>query len=407
MRVPFLFAALLAMSACTGMPGAPADLTSVTITAEVPNGTGPVYLSGNLESLGPWAPDALPMSGEGRIRKVSVSVPYGHTLEYKFTLGTWDREALGPSGMVMANFILPAGINSATHVIEDFKKDPSVYIATPSEGGVLGELIYWLDQPSAFLSENRHVTIWLPPGYEADPAGRYRVIYMSDGQNLFDPRIANTGTDWGADEAMVNLAGRGIDPAIIVSTWSTSLRGREYSPWHDAPNYARFLIEELMPRVNSTFRTRTGPENTSHAGSSMGGLLSFYLVTHHPEVFGACGCVSTHFPLSEEIAIRFLPGIPGTHNPDKVPYILRDIEGGLKPPQNVRYRFDHGSLGLDAHYAPTHAAVAEWLESHGLIEGQEFVVVAHAGADHNESSWRRQLPEIFEFLLAPRQDSAP
>jgi enterochelin esterase-like enzyme len=166
-------------------------------------------------------------------------------------------------------------------------------------------------------------------------------------------------------------------------------------------------MEELMPRINGTFRTLTGPENTFHAGSSMGGLLSFFLVTHHPDVFGACGCVSTHLPLSEDMAIRFLPGIPASIAPDTVPYILRGIEAGLKPPVNARYRFDHGTLGLDADYAPTHAAVAAWLEAHGFISGQNFMLVVHEGASHNEASWRSQLPEIFEFLLAPQQGSTP
>ena len=113
---------------------------------------------------------------------------------------------------------------------------------------------------------------------------------MSDGQNLFDPRIANTGVDWGVDEAIMALASAGkIDPPIVVGVWSSSKRLQEYSPWHSAPAYARFLVEELMPRVNAEFRTRTGPKNTVHMGSSMGGLFSFYLVTNHPRVFGDCG----------------------------------------------------------------------------------------------------------------------
>ena len=80
-----------------------------------------------------------------------------------------------------------------------------------------------------------------------------------------------------------------------------------------------------MPRVNASFRTLTGPGNTAVMGSSMGGLLSFYLVTHHPEVFGACGCESTHFPLSEALVARVLPGVPVSAAPDTTPYIIRDI----------------------------------------------------------------------------------
>ena len=166
--------------------------------------------------------------------------------------------------------------------------------------GVLGTLVYWRDVESEFLAEKRNVEIWLPPGYDDDPERRYPVIYMHDGQNLFDPRIANTGIDWGVDEAIMRGVDRGAhEAAIVVGAWSSNQRTREYSPWHDAPRYARFLIEEIMPRVNAEFRTRTDRDNTFVMGSSMGGLLSYYLVMNHSDVFSACGCVSTHVPFSQ------------------------------------------------------------------------------------------------------------
>jgi enterochelin esterase-like enzyme len=113
---------------------------------------------------------------------------------------------------------------------------------------------------------------------------------MHDGQNLFDPRIASTGVDWGMDEAIVRgmRAGR-LPPTIVVGVWCTELRLREYSPWDMGTNYARFLIEELMPAVNQKFRTRTGPENTTVMGSSMGGLISFWLCWKYPGTFGRGG----------------------------------------------------------------------------------------------------------------------
>ncbi len=242
--------------------------------------------------------------------------------------------------------------------------------------------------------------IWLPPGYDSARSSRYPVLYMSDGQNLFDPRIANTGVDWGVDEAVVRLVQRRIIPPVtVVGVWSTAARGPEYSPWHGAPSYARFLIEELMPRVNKEFRTLTGPENTAVMGSSMGGLLSFYLVTHHPDVFGACGCVSTHFPLSEAVVARSFPGVVTTSTPDTTPYVIRDIEAGLRVPKGTRYWFDYGSQGLDAGYGPTRAAVRTWLLKQGLVEGRDFVVRRYEGATHNEASWRERLDDPLTFLF--------
>jgi predicted alpha/beta superfamily hydrolase len=288
------------------------------------------------------------------------------------------------------------------HEVGDWKKDPIEYIADWEGSGVKGRLVYWTDVASEFLGPTRHVEIWLPPGYDESPDRRYPVLYMSDGQNLFDPRIANTGIDWGVDEAVVRLSESGvIPPVLVVGAWSTGERGPEYSPWHRAPDYARFLIEELKPRVDAEFRTLDGPENTAVMGSSMGGLLSFYLVTNHPDVFGACGCVSTHFPLSEAQWGSLITG-EKRDAPDETPFILKDIEAGLTVPKGVRYWFDFGTEGLDSGYGPTHAAVRAWLRGQGLVEGKDFVVREYAGANHNEASWRARLDDPLTFLFGER-----
>jgi glycosidase/predicted alpha/beta superfamily hydrolase len=376
----------------------------VTIRVQVPAGTGTVYLSGSLPQLGPWRADALPMSGTGRERAALVTAAPGTTLEYKFTLGSWDREALSPSGTVPPNHrLLLTRDTLVVHRITSFKREPREYIADWRGSGVKGRLVYWTDVPSKFLGPKRHVEIWLPPGYEEHSASRYSVLYMHDGQNLFDPRIANTGVDWGVDEAVVRLVSKGVmPPIIVVGVWSTSERSKEYSPWHNARDYARFLIEELMPRVNREFRTRTGPRNTAVMGSSMGGLLSFYLVTHHSDIFGACGCISTHFPLSQEVAARVL-NIPAGGSPDTTPYIIRDIRSGLKVPGGARYWFDYGSQGLDSAYGPTHSVVRSWLLREGLVEGRDFVIRRYQGATHNEASWRARLEDPLTFLFGRRR----
>jgi len=402
MRLSLVFAALLAGASGTPLlQDAAAQCCTATIHVRVPEGTGTVYLAGSLPELGPWRPDGLAMPGEGRERTARVTAPPGTTFEYKFTLGSWDREALGPSGAVPPNHRLVLERDTVvTHEIASFKKDPRDYIADWRGSGVQGRLVYWTDVRSAYLGLARHVEIWLPPGYDSASSTRYPVLYMSDGQNLFDPRIANTGVDWGVDDAVVRLVQRGvIPPIIVVGVWNSAERGREYSPWRGAPDYARFLISELMPRVNREFRTLTGPEHTAVMGSSMGGLLSFYLVTHHPDVFGACGCMSTHFPLSEAMVTRVFPGAVTASSPDTTPYIIRDIAAGLTVPRGTRYWFDYGALGLDSTYGPTHEAVRAWLLKQGLVEGRDFVVRRYEGATHNEASWRARLEDPLTFLF--------
>ena len=155
-----------------------------------------------------------------------------------------------------------------------------------------------------------------------------------------------------------------------------------------------------MPRVNAAFRTRTGPRHTAVMGSSMGGLLSFYLVTHHPDVFGACGCESTHFPLSEAVVgAELRHGRPRRRHPDTTPYVVRDIAQGLRVPPGTRYRFDYGSLGLDSAYGPTHEVVRAWLLRQGFVEGRDFVIRRYEGATHNEASWRARLDDPLTFLF--------
>ena len=316
MRFGSLLALLVLVGACAGDPvdeersESQTDCCSVTVNATVPEGTGTLYVTGNIDQLGPWQPNAVAMEGLGSVREARLQIPAGTEFEYKFTLGGWDREAVDFDGTIPPNHVLSVdGDTEVSHEIVSFKKDPEEYFADWEAAGVLGTLVYWPDFESDILGHDRHVEIWLPPGYHENPDARYPVLYMSDGQNLFDPGIASTGVDWGVDESVVRLVENGvIRPIIVVGAWNTVDRGMDYSPWHGAPDYARFLIEELMPRVNQELRTLTGPENTAVMGSSMGGLLSFYLVTYHPETFGACGWESTHFPLSEAVVAEYFEG---------------------------------------------------------------------------------------------------
>jgi glycosidase/enterochelin esterase-like enzyme len=248
--------------------------------------------------------------------------------------------------------------------------DPDTYIEDMDNSGIIGTLITWPEVDSAYLSRSRHVQVWLPPGYNDDPERRYRVIYMHAGA---------------------------FEPAIIVAAWSSPNRGVEYSPWHHAPYYAQFLIEELMPRVNAEFRTLTGAGNTFVMGSSMGGLLSYYLVKNHPDVFGACGCVSSHFALSEA---NFTSGSSnGAGRAGATPYIIRDIENGETVPNGVRFYFDYGTETLDASYESDHEPVREWLLQQGLIEGQDYQIRKYAGAAHSEAAWRARVGDQLEWLL--------
>jgi enterochelin esterase-like enzyme len=364
----------------------------VTIRAQVPADAGTVYVTGNCAELGNWDARGVAMTGSGRERTAVLHLPSGTQLEFKFTLGSWDREGLGPSGAVAPNYRLSVEADKDfTVVIADFKKGIAEYIEDWKGSGVLGRLEYWKDMHSKFLTPTRNVEIWLPPGYDDDATNRYDVLYMHDGQNLFDPRIANTGVDWGVDEAIVRGVKAGkMPPVIVVGVWCTGERAWEYSPWHLGTNYTRFLIEELMPQVNQKFRTRTGPEHTATMGSSMGGLIAFWLCWKHPEVFGSAGCLSTGFKWN---------GKMGEKGREESPLIEREIIAGAAVPHGIRLYFDYGTRGIDATFEPEQKRVDAWLTAQGLKEGEDFVVHKFPGAEHNEAAWRARLDEPLMFLL--------
>ncbi len=374
-------------------------MVSVEIIATVPESADEVFLTGNRDELGPWNARGQLMTGSGTTRTTTLSMPDGFEFQFKLTGGTWNDEGVGPSGMVLPNFthtVDAAADNRVEVEIFSFKRPVEEYIADPEGSGVLGTLIYWTDTESAFFDVTRHVEVWLPPGYDADPERRYPVIYMHDGQNLFDPRIANTGVDWGIDEAMMRNVEAGLhEPAIVVGIWSTNIRGYELSPWHGGSNYGRMIIEEIMPRVNAEFRTLTDRDNTFTMGSSMGGLISQHLVRTWPDVFSACGCVATHVPLSPQMAEEFLGLESGDHTDPEKPYILVEAEANTALPDNVRLYFDWGTETLDALYPPIMVEMQPWLDA----QGATYAYREFEGEPHNEAAWRARVHLQLAWML--------
>jgi len=399
-----LFILILTTTFALTSPHAKADensMVNVHIELKMPGGIGPVFITGNHDILGPWRPDGILLSGDGTLRAASLKIPKGFTLEYSFTLGDWHQKAVGPSGTILPNYSLVVEENTVLkHEVEGFSKDPKYYIDDVKGSGVQGELKYWLDVPSKYLSETRHVGIWLPPGYNDNPNKHYPVIYMSDGHALFDPRIDSDGIDWGVDEAMIAGIEAGKHPAaIIVGVWNTKNRVLEYSPWHDGPKYARFLIEELKPKIDQQFRTKIGPSNTFHAGSSMGGLISFLMVRDYPETFSACGCLSSHVSFSHEMFERFVDG-SGLGEGEEITYMEQDILAEKVPSKGQRLLMDYGTEGLDGAYHGPHEKMRELLLRKGFIEGKDFQIEKHQGDGHNIPSWRKRVGHHFEFMLS-------
>jgi predicted alpha/beta superfamily hydrolase len=141
------------------------------------------------------------------------------------------------------------------------------------------------------------VSVYLPPGYDLEPGQRFPVLYLHDGQNLFDAFTAFAGVPWGVDEITERaVRSGGVRPLIIVGVANTLDRLHEYGPQpgpdDQSRGYERFLVEEVKPFIDGTYRTLPGAANTGVGGSSMGGLISLHLCQWRPDVFGRCAAMS-------------------------------------------------------------------------------------------------------------------
>ena len=201
---------------------------------------------------------------------------------------------------------------------------------------------------SAYLSHDRDISVWLPTEYLAFPERRFPVLYLHDGQNLFDPRTSYVpGRTWCAHATADHLAReQHIEPVILVGINNTGLsRMLEYTPSKDwrhgggqGPLYARLLVDELKPLIDSTLRTRPDPADTGLAGSSLGGLISLAIGLDYPQVFGKLGVLSPSVWRNGRDILNRLgpePGRPGVMPPFRrhaaLPLLQRTAHDGHRP----------------------------------------------------------------------------
>jgi pimeloyl-ACP methyl ester carboxylesterase len=268
-------------------------------------------------------------------------------------------------------------------------------------------------------ADPRRVTVWLPSGYT--PNGpRHAVLYMHDGQNLFDPETGYGGMEWKLDETLDRLIReRKVRPTIVVAIWNTPKRLREYVPSkafaHLPPRYMdqvrglyggdplsdgylKFITRELKPRIDRQFRVRTDRANTAIVGSSMGGLISLYAIDEYPNIFGSAGMMSTHWPM-------FLPAEGKDLSEGEYAAVSTAFERYIGPalpsPTTHKLYFDHGSEMLDRLYAPYQARIDRVVARRGYRQGVNWISRNFPGQAHNEVSWASRVEIPLRFLLPP------
>jgi predicted alpha/beta superfamily hydrolase len=245
---------------------------------------------------------------------------------------------------------------------------------------------------SAFLPDDRDVLVWLPPGYDDDAPSRYPVLYMHDGQNLFDPNTAfQQGEHWRVGETATELIKTGrIAPLIVVGIDNTgTTRIQEYTPTADArlggglaDDYGRLIVEELKPLIDSTYRTLPDAANTGLGGSSLGGLVTLHLGYKHPQVFNRLAVLS--------------PSVWWDRRA-----ILRTVRSTRpKPPLKVWVDMGtaEGRRGLDDARLLKAALVGA-----GFVEDQDLHYAEYEGATHIEAAWASRVAPMLEWLFTPQR----
>jgi predicted alpha/beta superfamily hydrolase len=240
---------------------------------------------------------------------------------------------------------------------------------------------------STFLPTCRNVIVSLPPGYHSSSAS-YPVLYLQDGQNLFDPDTSFVkGTSWDVQTTSDRLIREGaIQPLIVVGVYNTGVdRLEEYTPMRDpklgggtASEYARLIIEELKPWIDRHYRTLDGPSHTGIGGSSLGGLVSLYLGLSHPEVFGRLAVLSPSVWWAKGGMLQFVR----RSRPDPRPRIWVDM--GLAEGPRMVAKCDE---------------LARLLERRGWRYGVDLTYMRVPDARHEEAAWARRVDPFLRFLF--------
>jgi enterochelin esterase-like enzyme len=279
-------------------------------------------------------------------------------------------------------------------------------VAWPAlDGGAAGPMTVW---------------VWLPPEYDAARSKRFPVLYMHDGQNLFDKALTAYNQEWQMDEAIPRMVRQGdLRSWIVVGVQSPKSRYRALFPQKIFPllpadfqkrvmdvdigepkvelagdAYLKFMVGTVKARVDREFRTLKGPEDTAVMGSSMGGLMAFYAMAEYPDIFGQAACVSMHVAL----AMSSEKGVDHDRiAADAAEAFSKYLARSRMRPGTNRVYIDHGTGTLDGSYGPYSAALVRVLEGAGW-KGPDLMFRTYAGAEHNETAWAQRVDIPLAFL---------
>lgn len=276
-------------------------------------------------------------------------------------------------------------------VNQQFAPPPGISEASPTANSLKSRLVKHQQFSSKLVDEKHDFIVYLPPTYAADPDRHFPVLYMQDGQNLFDPETSfQPGNYWRMGETADRLIGDGqIEPLIIVGIYNTGEhRIDEYTPVEDrrlgggqADAYGQMLVEELKPFIAHRYRTLPGAENCGMGGSSLGGLVSMYLGLRYTWVFGKLAILSPSVWWRNRALLKTVAKV--SRKPD------------------LRIWLDIGSKE-SKRALPDVRLLRDELVRKGWREGQDLRYTEIEGGEHTESAWAARVEPMLKFLFPPR-----
>jgi enterochelin esterase-like enzyme len=337
-----------------------------------------IYVAGNHKKLGNWQPDVVQLSEKGnREYSKSISFKYGEMIEFKITRGSWDTEALNDDGSIPGNFTLTVKNDTTINVQVKLWADQT---ERKIIGQITGIVKYHLNFKGKGI-RSRNIIVWLPPFYFLEKEKKYPVLYMHDGQNIFDPRTSSFNIDWQIDENADKLIKQGlIEEIIIVGIYNTIDRWSEYSENDTGYAYMRFIVDSLIPFINKYYRTLHGREFTATGGSSMGGLISFMLLWEFPNVFSKAICVSPAFKISR---FNFVDNVNSYQGEEKY----------------LKFYIDNGNDALDTKLQAGVDEMINALDEKGFTEKKDYYFFKDYDGSHNENSWSKRFWRALIFMF--------
>ncbi|MBU2505247.1 MAG: histidine kinase [Bacteroidetes bacterium] len=353
---------------------------SVTVISNSAADSQKVFITGSHPYLGNWNPSEIELNkiDDSTFQK-SFAFSGGEILEFKFTKGSWQKEALTEKGEVPGNYVVNVkGDSSLVFKIKFWRNELSVI--NSFKGQITGSVKYHKNIEGEGILP-RDVIVWLPPDYNENSQKRFPVLYMHDGQNIVDPSTSYFGVDWQIDEIADSLIRKGeIESIIIVGINNTNERGEDYSPSPNGEAYMKLITEKIKPMIDANYRTLPDRKNTAVGGSSMGGIISLMMVWEYTHVFSKAICMSPAFKIGNIDYVRAV----NEYSDDKKVILIY---------------IDNGGIGLEERLQPGIDDMLKTLKEKGFEYEKDLFWILDKEAEHNEAAWAKRIPTALKILF--------